>query len=111
MWSARKFVELRQVIEDLVDFYMPPKTYADQWEVGLEKYLDNGGLLAASYFHKKIDGVVVNALTGVVEDVAVYNANGTLNGYYDFDVYQPVNAKGAYEVDGIAYPIFDASIT
>jgi iron complex outermembrane receptor protein len=76
-------------------------TYAKQWEVGLEKYLDNGGLLAASYFRKRIDGVVVSALTGVVEDVAVYNANGTLNGYYDFDVYQPVNAKGSYDVDGI----------
>lgn len=76
-------------------------TYAKQAEIGLEKYLDNGGLLAASYFRKKIDGVVVSALTGVVEDVAVYNANGTLNGYYDFDVYQPVNAKGSYDVDGI----------
>jgi TonB-dependent receptor len=76
-------------------------TYAKQWEIGLEKYLDNGGLLAASYFHKKIDGVVVNSLTGVVADVAVYNANGTLNGYYDFDVYQPVNADGSYAVDGI----------
>ena len=27
-----------QVIEDMVDFYMPPKTYADQWDVpGLKK--------------------------------------------------------------------------
>lgn len=69
-------------------------TYAKQWELGLEKYLDNGGLLAASYFHKKIDGVVINALTGVVPDVAVYNANGSLNGTYDFDVYQPINADG-----------------
>src|SRR5690606_33684762 len=76
-------------------------TYAKQWEVGLEKYLDNGGLLAASYFRKKIDGVVINSLTGVVEDVAVYNANGTLNGIHDFDVYQPVNADGTYDVDGI----------
>ncbi len=76
-------------------------TYADQWEIGLEQYLGNGGLLAASYFRKKIDGVVINALTGVVEDVPVYNANGTLNGIYDFDVYQPVNADGSYEVDGI----------
>ena len=75
-------------------------TYAKQWEIGLEKYLDNGGLLAASYFNKKIDGVVVSALTGMVEDVAVYNANGSLNGIYDFDVYQPVNAKGSYDVDG-----------
>jgi len=76
-------------------------TYAKQWELGLEKYLENGGLLAASYFHKKIDGVVINALTGVVEDVAVYNANGSLNGVYDFDVYQPINADGTYAVDGI----------
>jgi iron complex outermembrane recepter protein len=76
-------------------------TYAKQWEVGVEKYLDNGALFAASYFRKNIDGVVINSLTGVVEDVAVYNANGSLNGIYDFDVYQPVNAKGAYEVDGI----------
>ncbi|KAF1695186.1 TonB-dependent receptor [Pseudoxanthomonas jiangsuensis] len=76
-------------------------TYARQWEIGLEKYLENGGLLAGSYFRKKIDGVVVNALTGTVEDVAVYNANGSLNGIYDFDVYQPVNADGSYDVDGI----------
>ena len=76
-------------------------TYADQWEVGLEKYLANGGLLAASYFRKTIDGVVINALTGVVADVPVYNANGTLNGIYDFDVYQPINAAGSYEVDGV----------
>lgn len=76
-------------------------TTAKQWEIGLEKYLDNGGLLAASYFRKNIDGVVVNSLTGVVEDVTVYNANGTINGVYDFDVYQPVNAKGSYEVDGV----------
>lgn len=76
-------------------------TYAEQWEVGLEKYFDNGGLLAGSYFRKKIDGVVINSFTGIVADVAVYNANGTLNGIYDFDVYQPVNADGTYEVDGI----------
>jgi len=76
-------------------------TYAKQWELGLEKYLDNGGLLAASYFHKKIDGVVINALTGVVPDVAVYNANGSLNGTYDFDVYQPINADGTYVVKGV----------
>ena len=76
-------------------------TYAKQWEVGLEKYMDNGALLAASYFRKNIDGVVINSLTGVVKDVTVYNANGSLNGIYDFDVYQPVNAKGAYQVDGV----------
>ncbi|WP_411850239.1 TonB-dependent receptor [Stenotrophomonas sp. LGBM10] len=76
-------------------------TYAKQWEAGLEKYFDNGALLATSYFRKNIDGVVINAFTGVVPDVAVYNANGTLNGIYDFDVYQPVNAKGAYQVDGV----------
>jgi len=76
-------------------------TTARQWEVGLEKYLDNGGLLAASYFHKKIDGIVINALTGMVPNVAVYNNNGSLNGIYDFDVFQPVNADGSYNVDGL----------
>lgn len=91
-WSSYRFTDGNPALQP---------TYADQWEVGLEKYLSNGGLLAASYFRKKIDGVVINALTGVVEDVPVYNANGTLNGIYDFDVYQPVNADGAYEVDGI----------
>ncbi len=91
-WSSYRFTDGNPALKP---------TYADQWEVGLEQYLDNGGLLAASYFRKKIDGVVINALTGVVEDVPVYNANGTLNGIFDFDVYQPVNAAGAYEVDGI----------
>jgi len=91
-WSSYRFTDGNPALKP---------TYAKQWEVGLEKYLDNGALFAASYFRKNIDGVVINSLTGVVEDVAVYNANGSLNGIYDFDVYQPVNAKGAYEVDGI----------
>ncbi|KLJ00292.1 TonB-dependent receptor [Luteimonas sp. FCS-9] len=91
-WSSYRFTDGNPDLQP---------TYADQWEIGLEKYLDNGGLLAASYFRKTIDGVVINALTGTVEDVAVYNANGTLNGIYDFDVYQPVNADGSYRVDGI----------
>ncbi|SEJ75460.1 TonB-dependent receptor [Sphingomonas sp. OV641] len=76
-------------------------TYADQWEVGVEKYLGRGGILAASYFWKKIKGVVQSELTGVVEDVTVYNANGSVNGVYDFDVYQPVNAEGSYKVSGV----------
>jgi iron complex outermembrane recepter protein len=76
-------------------------TYADQWEVGVEKYLGSGGILAASYFWKKIKGVVQSQLTGVVPDVTVYNANGTVNGVYDFDVYQPVNAEGSYNVSGV----------
>ncbi|HWJ70610.1 MAG TPA: TonB-dependent receptor [Sphingobium sp.] len=76
-------------------------TYADQWEVGVEKYLGRGGILAASYFWKKIKGVVQNQLTGVVADVTKYNANGTIDGVYDFDVYQPVNAEGSYTVSGI----------
>jgi len=76
-------------------------TSAEQWEIGLEKYLDNGGLLAASYFQKTIDGVVINARTGMVPDVPVYNNNGSLNGIYDFDVFQPVNASNAYKVDGL----------
>ncbi len=90
-WSSFRFTDGNPNLEP---------TLAEQWEVGVEKYLDNGGLLAASYFQKTIEGVVINALTGVVPDVAVYNANGTLNGYYDFDVYQPVNASGSYDVDG-----------
>lgn len=90
-WSSFRFTDGNPNLEP---------TSAKQWDVGLEKYFDNGGLLAASYFRKKIDGVVINAVTGVVPDVAVYNANGTLNGYHDFDVYQPVNASGSYDVDG-----------
>ncbi|WP_137862091.1 MULTISPECIES: TonB-dependent receptor [unclassified Sphingomonas] len=76
-------------------------TYADQWEVGIEKYLGHDGILAASYFWKKIKGVVQNRLTGVVPNVTVYNANGTVNGVYDFDVYQPINAEGSYNVSGV----------
>ncbi|MCC2975169.1 TonB-dependent receptor [Sphingomonas sp. PL-96] len=76
-------------------------TLADQWEIGAEKYLGRGGVLAASYFWKKIKGVVQSELTGVVEGVTVYNANGTVNGVYDFDVYQPVNAEGSYKVSGV----------
>jgi TonB-dependent receptor len=76
-------------------------TYADQWEVGVEKYLGRGGILAASYFWKKIKGVVQSQLTGVVPDVTKYNANGTVNGVFDFDVYQPVNAEGSYNVSGV----------
>ncbi|MET1756344.1 TonB-dependent receptor [Novosphingobium sp. RD2P27] len=76
-------------------------TYADQWEVGVEKYLGRGGILSASYFWKKIKGVVQNELTGVVRDVTKYNANGTIDGVYDFDVYQPVNAEGSFKVSGV----------
>ncbi|MBO9546317.1 TonB-dependent receptor [Caulobacter sp.] len=76
-------------------------TFAEQWEVGLEKYLPEGGLLAVSYFNKKIEGVVRQALTGTVKNVTKYNANGTIDGVYDFDVYQPVNADGSYKVTGV----------
>ncbi|MBU1385968.1 MAG: TonB-dependent receptor [Alphaproteobacteria bacterium] len=76
-------------------------TYAKQWEVGLERYLGGGGLLAVSYFWKEIEGVVRSELTGVVPNVTKYNANGTIDGVYDFDVYQPVNAEGSYEVSGV----------
>jgi len=76
-------------------------TYAKQWEVGLEKYLPEGGLLAVSYFSKEIEGVVRQALTGTVPNVTVYNANGTVNGVYDFDVYQPINEEGSYDVTGV----------
>ncbi|RUO29769.1 TonB-dependent receptor [Aliidiomarina sedimenti] len=86
-------------------------TYADQWDLGLEWYLDNGGLFAATYFEKRIEGVVRQELTGIVEDVEKLNANGTLDGYYDFDVYQPINADGSYSISGlelIAHLPFDA---
>ncbi|HEY0923877.1 TonB-dependent receptor [Rheinheimera pacifica] len=76
-------------------------TTAKQWEAGVEWYLESGGILAASYFWKEIDGVVREALTGVVENVEKRNANGTLDGYYDFDVFQPVNAEGSYKVTGL----------
>jgi iron complex outermembrane receptor protein len=76
-------------------------TFAKQWEVGLEKYLPEGGLLAVSYFSKEIEGVVRQALTGTVKNVTKYNANGTIDGVYDFDVYQPINATGAYKVSGV----------
>ena len=33
-----------------------------------------------------------------------------LNGYYDFDVYQPVNAKGSYDVDGIELVAIDPAL-
>lgn len=76
-------------------------TYAKQWELGLEKYLPRGGLLSASYFWKQIEGVVRNELTGTAPNVTKYNANGTIDGVYDFDVYQPVNAEGSYDVSGV----------
>lgn len=76
-------------------------TTAKQWEAGLEWYLENGGILAASYFWKEIDGVVREELTGVVPNVEKRNANGSLDGYYDFDVFQPVNAEGSYKVTGL----------
>lgn len=78
-------------------------TYAEQWEVGLEWYLEEGGLLAVSYFEKEIEGVVRESLTGVVEGVTKYNDNGTVDGVYDFDVYQKVNAEGSYDVSGIEF--------
>lgn len=76
-------------------------TYADQWEVGAEQYLGNGGIVSASYFWKKIKGVIQNQMTGIVPDVTKYNANGTIDGVYDFEVYQPVNAEGSYTVSGV----------
>ena len=78
-------------------------TYADQWETGLEWYLEEGGLLAVSYFEKEIEGVVRESLTGVVNDVTKYNDNGTVDGVYDFDVYQKVNAEGSYDVSGLEF--------
>lgn len=76
-------------------------TFADQWELGLEWYLEDGGLLAMSYFGKTIEGVVRESLTGVVAGVTKYNDNGTVDGVYDFDVYQKVNAEGSFDVNGL----------
>ncbi len=76
-------------------------TYADQWELGLEWYVGDGALFAASYFEKTIEGVVRESLTGVVKDVTKYNANGTIDGVYDFEIYQKVNAEGDYDVSGV----------
>ncbi|MDO9607526.1 MAG: TonB-dependent receptor [Brevundimonas sp.] len=76
-------------------------TYAKQWEVGLEQYLGDGGLLAVSYFWKEIESVVRQALTGTVPNVTKYNANGSIDGVYTFDVYQPINEPGSYEVSGV----------
>ncbi|MFN4295524.1 MAG: TonB-dependent receptor [Brevundimonas sp.] len=91
-WNSFRFTDGNPALEP---------TYATQWEIGLERYFDNGGLLAVSYFWKEVEGVVRNELTGVVRDVTKYNANGTIDGVYDFDVYQPVNAEGSYEVSGV----------
>ena len=91
-WSSFRFMDGNPALKP---------TTAKQWEVGLEKYLENGGLLAASYFSKKIDGVVRQSLTGIVPNVEKRNANGSLDGYYDFEVYQPVNADGSYKVTGV----------
>ncbi|RZJ42669.1 MAG: TonB-dependent receptor, partial [Brevundimonas sp.] len=78
-------------------------TYAKQWEVGLEQYLGDGGLLSVSYFWKEIDGLVRQALTGTVPNVTKYNANGTVDGVYTFDVYQPINVDGSFEVNGLEF--------
>lgn len=91
-WSSFRFMDGNPALQP---------TTARQWELGLEKYLDDGGLLAASYFSKTIDGVVRQALTGIVPGVEKRNANGSLDGYYDFEVYQPVNAEGSYRVTGV----------
>ncbi|NQE64762.1 TonB-dependent receptor [Caulobacter sp. RHG1] len=74
--------------------------FAEQWEIGLEKYLPEGGLLAVSYFNKKLEGVIRQALTGTVPNVTKYNANGTIDGVYDFDVYQPINVAGTSKATG-----------
>lgn len=73
---------------------------ADQWEAGLEYYLEEGGLFAVSYFAKNIAGVVRESLTGIEKDVTKLNADGSLDGVYDFEIYQNVNAEGDYDVSG-----------
>lgn len=74
--------------------------FARQWEMALEYYLPANSLLAASYFNKRICGLIREQLTGIEYDVKKYNANGTLDGYYDYDVYQKVNIDDAYTISG-----------
>jgi len=76
-------------------------TYAEQWEVGLEWYLEEGGLLAASFFSKDIEGVVEERRVGEELDVTKLNDDGSVDGVYDFDIYSLVNAPGSYTVEGI----------
>ena len=75
--------------------------FASQWELGLEYYLHSGGLLATSYFQKRISGLIREHLTGIEYNVKKYNANGTLDGYYDYEVYQNVNVDRAYTISGL----------
>jgi TonB-dependent receptor len=70
-------------------------TYAKQWELGLEYYFPEGGLLSVSYFAKDMTGVVREKMTGVAQGVTKYNDNGTVDGVYDYDIYQKVNAEGS----------------
>ncbi|KXJ60948.1 MAG: hypothetical protein AXW14_10860 [Alteromonas sp. Nap_26] len=73
---------------------------AEQWEAGLEYYLEEGGIFAVSYFFKNIAGVVRESLTGTEENVTKLNADGSVDGIYDFEIYQNVNAEGSYDVSG-----------
>lgn len=75
--------------------------YASQWEVGLEYYFNSGGLVATSFFQKRISGLIRERLTGVERNVKKLNANGTLDGYYDYEVYQKVNTNKAYTINGL----------
>lgn len=75
--------------------------FASQWELGVEYYLDSGGLVATSLFQKRISGLIREHLTGIEYQVKKYNANGTLDGYYDYEVYQKVNIDRAYTISGL----------
>ena len=76
-------------------------TLAKQWEAGLEWYPQRGALLSTSYFSKRIEGVVREVLTGVIRDVTKYNDNGSIDGTYDFNIYQHVNADNHYNINGV----------
>ncbi|GGD49255.1 TonB-dependent receptor [Lacimicrobium alkaliphilum] len=78
-------------------------TIAQQWELGVEWYLQPEALLSVSYFEKQIDNVIRESLTGVAQNVIKYNDNGTIDGVYDFDIYQYVNADGKYTIKGIEF--------
>ena len=76
-------------------------TLATQWEAGVEWYWHPAAIVSLSYFNKKIEGIVREVLTGMINDVTKYNDNGSIDGIYDFDVYQHINADERYDIKGL----------
>lgn len=78
-------------------------TDADQWELGLEYYLPEGGLVAFSFYDKTIRNSIENQLTGT-ETLSVTLGDGSVISE-EFEVYQNVNVTGDYKVDGYEFNI------